>query len=942
MSEKIEQHSALKTENEKNFPSLSVLGWTIKYEKAAGAEAVASDREQQTIVVNTDRFENRKPARLRQIGILAAAREVALEESIRGTNPKEAVQLFSENKEFTGELLRFTGARILKERDPKVAKEILDILPLSNSVVSEFKTACAFFLARGEFPKVTKAVADELEKLPVSSKTGEHLLSSLTSKRVALARKHDYFERFIAPAIKRLRQVDADLRASVSEDFQPSTDSSLEERELDESEIMQRIEPFVGGYFREKVMDSVDWKSMRMVASGVQAEKLLPSEEARVLLSDVKIQTFRGINGGALKKGPLTAPLPASAEVFPETATRGLILRRSTNGTHTIEWGKGVNDQQSGGEPPETYEFQFGRKREPLEWQKIEPTEAEQGVPAWVLETLSTETTVFLEELRNARVTDAAKVRQIAQRVQTSIEYVNDDVVGAALSAAGERYFTTLEEIKKGDCDVSNFYALAQLRGIGIPCRMITGFHVNRDKRFSFAALAGTKHAWLEWWDDDKKLWERIDATPPKSPEEEKDDGEEGGGGENKDNMNLSDKEEPKAEPEEPDDDAFGLPFKDDDLALLKERLAELPEVSEKSPDTGRIFEDLYGIPRSRWDEVRAFAEEVGRESLPKEATIDGRAASTVAEEWKRIFDLLFIAYRMPSRSRRIMMGRESRGGELVDPVSAGVDVLIGADDPYGFEQKRRREKTEYLPTRFSNDFLLDITASMTAKNQEGHNLLWLERQFVLSSLYEGYKLNERIKQCAGELFARPLISHHILSIHGGAKWQEILRNAPAELKELAAVDEALKNVTSGAGAMAEAIEEYVRTLIEDAATVAALKKGEMVKTLTIITDGNLWCSACGKESCNYELHGPTLDRTRKALEKARELGVIINAIGFTERSRPVAKLFAVEGDKEAAAVVENLGEALAAHYRQTVRVMRPVAKAAQSRIDAGRQAKKE
>ena len=161
----------------------------------------------------------------------------------------------------------------------------------------------------------------------------------------------------------------------------------------------------------------------------------------------------------------------------------------------------------------------------------------------------------------------------------------------------------------------------------------------------------------------------------------------------------------------------------------------------------------------------------------------------------------------------------------------------------------------------------------------------------------------------------------------------EILRNAPAELKELSAIDEALKKPKAGAGAMAEAIEQYVKTLTEDVATIAALKNKDMVKTLTIITDGNLWCSACGMESCSYELHGSSLARTQKALEKARELGVIINTIGFTEQSRQVAQLFAVEGDKEAAVVVENLGEALAAHHRQSVRAMRPVVEVARKRV---------
>ena len=275
-------------DSQESLPNLSILGWTIKYQKDAGKGAVTSDRDTREIIVNTERFKDAMPDRLRQVGVLSVARETAFEESIRGINPKEALQLFSENKEFTGELLRLTGARILKERDPKIAEEISNALPSSDSVVSEFKTACALFLATGEFPPVTKAVADELKTLPVSPKTGEHILQSLTSERVALVRKRDYFERFITPALARLKKVDADLRASESENFQPSTESSAEQ-ELNESDIIQRVDPFVGGYFREKVMDGVDWENMRVVASGVVSEKLLPPEEARTLSPYAKI-----------------------------------------------------------------------------------------------------------------------------------------------------------------------------------------------------------------------------------------------------------------------------------------------------------------------------------------------------------------------------------------------------------------------------------------------------------------------------------------------------------------------------------------------------------------------------------------------------------------------------------------------------------------------------
>ncbi len=920
-NENREQQLPSQTEKAERLPPLIVLGWTVEY--VSGGKRITVDQKNRLVVINKEGITDQ--TRLRQLGAWAVAREEALIEFARGANPKEALKFFSEDKAFVREFFRLVGARLLKERDPKIAQEISGTLPAADSATTEFKTACALYLTTGEFPPTTEAVGKELSGLPISPKTGQHLLEDFTSERVTLSRKRDYFERFIAPAMKRLQKVDADLHTSESEDFQPSTDDSPDKRELDESEILQRVEPFFGGYFREKVMDGVDWESMRVVASGVPSEKLLPPEESRVITEGAKVHKFKGSNGQDFSRGELSMALPASAEIFPETAVAGLAIRRSTNGTHTLVW-------MGEGEPPAKYEFDFERKAQPQDWQRTGPTETERGVPSLVVETLSAGTRTFIEQLRNAHLTDAARVRQIVHKVQTTIEYVNDSSVGEMLAAAGGRYLATLEEIKKGDCDVSNFYALAQIRALDIPCRMITGYYVRRDKRFSFAALAGDKHAWLEWWNKDTGLWERVDATPPKQSQDEAEkDNEEGGGGQEKE-LGVSNTEEPKVVPEESDEDPFGLPFEEDDLKRLAKQLSLLPENVDTALATGQIFENLYGISRERWNEVRAFAEAVGRERLPLEATIDGRASSTVSEEWKRIFDLLLIAYRLPDHSRRVM-GRQSQGGELADTVSAGIDVLSGSDDPYGYQTRERREQTEKLPIRFSNDFILDVTASMEAKNNQGKSLLELERQFVLSSLYEGYRLNERVKQMATGLSVMPLITNHILSIHGGAKWQEILKTAPATLKELSAVNEAMKKSTVGAGAMAEALEHYLQTLEQDAATLAALKNGEMVKTLTILTDGNLWCSECGKESCNYQLHGPALARVNKALKKVRGFGVIINAIGFTQQSRQVAELFAVPGDPEAAVIVESLGGALAAHHRQTIRAMRPVVEAAKKRI---------
>lgn len=680
---------------------------------------------------------------------------------------------------------------------------------------------------------------------------------------------------------------------------------------------MQFVEPFLGGYFREKVMDGVDWDNMKVVATGVQKERLLTSEIPRSITNNPQVFNFKAKNGLLLQNEAITAPLPASALVWPETLTDGLSIYQSINGTHTIEW-QAKDDQK----PPENYEFKFEKSND-LRWQKTEPTEEEQGIPEEIISSFSEEAQSFLGGLKSAHITDEAKVRQIARKVQKGIEYVNDSKIGMALGIAGQEYFSKLEELKKGDCDVCNFYALAQIRALGIPCRMITGFHISKDKRFPFAPLAGTKHAWLEWWNKDEKIWQRIDATPPKKEEEKEDEDEEKAGGGGGLETKISEKENPEIEPDETDDDPWQI-VEEEDLERLKNKLGEISEtVIPQKNRNSQIFKEVYGIDEERWMQIRNLVEKIGREKIPASVSIDG-LASDISSEWQKIYKCLLVAYSLPDR-KKVVIGKESMGGVLVDPVSAGIDIMLGSDDPYGFREMRQKETQIHLPIHFSNDFLMDTTASMRATNNRGESLLELERNFIISSLYEGFKINEMLKQRSAELHLSPLIINHILSIHGGGEWSEVLKTKAVSMADLVRIDDLLKQSRPGGGAMADCLESYAQTLENDSATVKALKNGDMVKTLTIITDGNLWCSACGKESCDIELHGPSLVRVKKALERIAKFGVFINTIGFSETSRPVAELFEVPGDPESAIVVENLADALKAHHAQTLRAMKPV-----------------
>ncbi|MEI6843342.1 MAG: transglutaminase-like domain-containing protein [bacterium] len=928
ISEKYTNPTENIVENIKAEPT-ECLGWVIDYISDINLPRITVDREKNRIEVNL--INNKDSNEALRLGVLSVAKEIAFSDVIRGGNTKEILDLFSENPDFFNEILRLTGARIISERDPQIAQKIMNSAKYSGSSITEFKSACAEYLATGVFPPTTEAVSSEIAKLPISPKTREHILSALTSEKVSIERKKDYYNRFILPAFERLKDIDRDLGLSAGESFQPSTDDNMENSELSEDQIEQKVAPFFGGYFRENVFDGVDWPNMRVVAGNITSQKILQAEQDDMNKKDIsKRYTFSGKNGQSLTGGQLSAPLPARASVLAESISEGIIIRQTDKGIYTIEAKEPTQDIS-----PE-YSFEFILSKEYLDWQKMKPTEEETTIPESVIKTFSKESMDFLESLKLSKIIDSAKVGQIARRVQKNIEYVNDSSVGTSLSLAGEKYFTELENTKKGDCDVCNFYALAQIRSLGIPCRMITGFYVKKNSKFPFAPLAGTKHAWLEWWNKDSGVWERIDATPPKKEDEdakeEKEDEDKSGGLGNQMDITVS---EPKTVPDESDDDPWSVPLEQSDLERLKEKINEAVSKSGEISEAERVaktFQEIYGVTPERWTALQKFVESVSKEKIKKSATVEKKSDSTVSKEWQHIFNLLLVAYRLPNKPNRSMT-RQSQGEDLVDPVSAGIDIITGSEDPFGYEKNIRRQKTEKLPIKFSNDFLLDVTASMEAQNNEGKSLLELERRFVVSSLYEGYRLNEKIKQHSADLGSVPSVSNHILSIHGGMQWSEILKNQPMELKDLVKVDDVFKKTTHGAGAMADAIESYLETLKNDTSTIKALKSKEMVKTLTIITDGNLWCSACGKESCSYQLHGPILDRVQKALSETRELGVIINTIGFSDKSSAVTELFKVPNDPFSALVVEDLSSALMAHHGQILRAMDPVIRSAHTKL---------
>ncbi|MCX6810004.1 MAG: hypothetical protein NTZ65_04665 [Candidatus Berkelbacteria bacterium] len=901
----------------------NILGYQILWDRNV-SQKLSVDTDSNTVVVNPELFKNTEQAEV--TAATTAMRQSEIANILRSEKTEDIKTLSETDPEVIGNIALWGAAQRLRESERQNLEQVLAGLPPADSYKREATNACFQYVATGSFPEMSSELKISFESLPASKRTGGNPLDAIADGAVSIDRKLDYYQRFITPIIQQAMELDRQLEETVGDSFKPSTEDN-EGEPLNESEILQRVYPFFGGHYREKVFDGVDWESMQVVATPQTAQSVegLEIDENE----EIKQYQFKGTDGQKLADGPLIIPLPAGAEIIRGSLTPGLVIKRDPKGICLISADLRSDTEEIGQE----YEFEFVVQKKAPDFMSLDPTEVEKSSVA-ASDLFSPETSARLDELGKTDISASAMAKRIVGQIRQDFEYVNSDEVGAMLGQAGQEYFKTLENVKKADCDVSNFYLIAQLRSLGIPARMVTGYYVT-DKRFGFAPLAGTKHAWTEFFDITEGIWKRIDATPPKKDDEEEEkEKEEGGSGGGEEMREQKEDGETGYEGETEDE---GLELTQDQLEKFNQFLQNKYNEILGSEDTAkqRMQEEFlkeYGISPEEWERVVKYIDEANQTKIPRENTIDKIGDSTLGDEWKKFFELFLVAYRLPDKTR-IIQSRQSLGDDLVDPSSAAIDLLSGSDDPYGFEKVKRGEREIKLPIDFSNDFLLDLTASMEASDRNGHSLKEYQKTFVMSALYHGFEINQQLKYFAGELSELPFISNHLLSIHGKDKFRELTSGErEITMTQLAELYKLLDQTEQGAGDMVGALEAYRDALMSQPETVTKIMSGKMVKTLTILSDGNLWCSACGKESCNYSLHVEAAARSKAIVDDLRKVGVIVNAVGFTEKSMPVVDMFDTPESPGSAVVATDIAQAVAMHHSQMIKSWEIIKKAAEFR----------
>lgn len=144
--------------------------------------------------------------------------------------------------------------------------------------------------------------------------------------------------------------------------------------------------------------------------------------------------------------------------------------------------------------------------------------------------TLTEETANKVAEIKKSKKGKLAQAYALASHTIRHLNYSNDSSFNSIYNSHENGYVGGIDFHRMADCDVGNTYFAGLCSLLDISVRHCVGHSVKgRDKEGNSRITSGTGHAWSEVYDDVKRRWVRIDATPSGDPqmdeEKEKSDG---------------------------------------------------------------------------------------------------------------------------------------------------------------------------------------------------------------------------------------------------------------------------------------------------------------------------------------------------------------------------------------------------------------------------------
>lgn len=195
------------------------------------------------------------------------------------------------------------------------------------------------------------------------------------------------------------------------------------------------------------------------------------------------------------------------------------------------------------------------------------------------------------------------------------------------------------------------------------------------------------------------------------------------------------------------------------------------------------------------------------------------------------------------------------------------------------------------------------------------------QKKLVMTLLHHLMTMNRRLNDSRQKTRMRnPLgMFTEVLSILGGGDKNTghfshlKKKDEPLSEETLVHLARSLDKTAAGAGDLLGALRAYRSGITADMQN--QLKKCQLVKMLTIYSDGNQWCANCGSESHQNQIDSVKLKAMQDEVKALRAMGIIVQGIGFTDRSKSIELICRDPEDKASAVIVEDVSKAVFARY---------------------------
>ncbi len=857
-------------------PSELLGGIAVKTRDTGIRIAWSDDRSE--LSVNTALFPNIDQARIAIVRQVAG--HIGLTQALR-TNANLLIESARRYPEASEPVLRWQGLARLRESNPDILRD-KPITPQNQTLAQEFQWALDTYILTGKYPDtVSDPVRKAITDIPRTK--GRSLIDYIASGRY-LRFDGQNFTTHIQPIIDELTAADRQTGQSKQFEYRPSQtqDVAGDKEPLQESDITVRVTPFYGGYYREQVCryDPVT----RQIVKEAGTKQTWDIDDVP---EDEAIWKTRRTYEGTIQPGDETliklpyGTLPIASTLNPPGAFQ---LMRDDLGIVYLD------PRQTQVQTAPTGQFSFDFVLAKTQSNKLDMPPTEDDLTP-VGGNVDPETQLFLDELSGQNwMNDVQKAREVVLYVRKKLRYPADEAeigqIDSLYLSAGDDIWTKIAETGVAHCYWANIFRDELCKRLGIASRIATGPYINsKDPRFEFTVVEAPgvdKHAWGEIWDPHAKKWTHrgMDATPPKAQDESPD----------------------QAEESQPLDGDFGEStveqpeLSQEEIELLYEELtkqddgAALPTQTQEQR-AAEAFQQEKGVSLREWNQLESWINGVNRTPVPAEASISHRP-STLYQEWRDLFELLYRRREIPHAAYKGPV-RQSEGEFLDDPVTAYIDVRSQEDDPSGYQKSHERQRERIEVSVFEDDFILDISGSMSGQPAEE------QRKMVLSSEYNIKNLNERLGHSRYKRhMTTPLSVRSRVAVFGD--WTSVAQESTGEISEkgLVQLDGTLKAHNQSSRGLQASLQQYRDAL--DPQTVQKIRAGGHSKVLTIVSDGDVTNQA----------------ECVALIGELRAAGIIVQGIGFGSAAQDIKVVCHDPADPDAAVVIDDVRQATLVRHK--------------------------